>query len=305
MTQWWLATEAGGGFDVDPVEQVLDSLEGILTGLFSVLPNLLLGLAVLAGFWVAARIVRARLEPRLAAARTKSFGRVFARLTGAGIILVGVLVAVPIVFDSIDAMGVLGGLGLLGVAAGFAFQDILSNLLAGILLIMRQPFRAGDQIAVAGVQGTVQVITIRETEIRTFDGRDVFVPNKDVYQGTITVQTGQPAVRTSLLVGVSYDDDLGAARRVALDTLAGVEGIRDDPAPQALLTEFGGSSITLDLRYWTGSTQAEIRRVQDRAVEAVKAAFDDAGIDIPFDIVSLDTLPSFDRAVGAGSRATS
>lgn len=298
---WAQGNSDGGGFDLDPARQLVESLESMLAGLFGILPNLILGLVVLAAFWFAARTVRRRLEPRLTQARSPSFGRVFSRLAGAGVVLVGVLVAVPLTFPTVNALSILGGLGLLGVAAGFAFQDILSNLLSGILLILRQPFDSGDQIQVGDVTGTVQYITIRETQIRTFDGREVFVPNADVYQGAITVQTAHEAIRTSLLVGVSYEDDLGRAREVALKTLDGVDGVRDHPAPQAYYVEFGGSSINLDLRYWTASAQAEVRRVQDAVVEAIYDAFGEAGVDIPFDIITLDTLPSFDAAMAGGA----
>lgn len=286
-----LAQSAGSGdgsFDVDPVDQVVESVEGILTAVFDALPNLVLGLVVLGAFWLVARAARNRLEPRLAAARTKSFGRVFSRLAGVGIIFVGVLVALPIALPAVDPTTALGALGVLTLAAGFAFQDIASNLMSGILLIMRQPFRSGDQIEVDGIRGAVQLITIRETQIRTFDGREVYVPNADVYQNAIEVQTAHPRVRSSVLVGVGYEEDLGRAREVALATLGELEGVQGEPAPQAYYTELGASAINLDLRYWTGSAQAEIRRVQDRVVEAINTAFTAEGIDIPYDIVTVD-----------------
>ncbi|MDX1658482.1 MAG: mechanosensitive ion channel [Nitriliruptorales bacterium] len=288
---------SGSGVDVDPVDQVQGSVEGMLEGFVSALPGIGIALAILVLFWFIGRIAQRVAEPRLAKARTKSFGKVFSTLLFAGVMTIGLVIALPVAVPSLDFAGMLAGLGIVGVAAGFAFQDILSNLLAGVLLIFRQPFEAGDQIEVDGVAGTVQFITIRETQIKTFGGRLIYVPNKDVYENAIEVQTADPYVRTDLLVGVDYDTDLPRAREVAVEALKGADGVVNEPAAEAFYTEFGASSINLDLRYWTGSTQHEIRRVQGNVVEAIKAAFDDAGIDIPFDIVTLDTRESFEAVM--------
>lgn len=252
--------------------------------------------------WLFGRAIKPRLERRLQALRTPSFGRVFSSLIVFSMNLVAWLVAITMVFPSVDVAAMLGGLGLLGVAAGFAFQDILSNLLSGILLIFRQPFVTGDQIEVNGIQGTVEGITIRETQIRTFSGRLVVVPNKDVYTNAIEVQTNKPHVRTSYVLGVGYDTDLGQARELALQTLAALDLVLDDPAPQAFYTDFGASSINLDLRYWTQSRQLDIRRAQDAVTEAINTAFVEAGIDIPFDIVTLDAGDSFAQVMTGARR---
>ena len=229
---------------------------------------------------------------RLARLRTRSFGSVFSRLIAFGIGLISALFAIVVVFPSVHVGTLVGGLGVFGIAAGFAFQDILSNLLSGILLIFRQPFVSGDQITVSGVAGTVEEITIRETRIRGYDGRLYVVPNIDVYTGLIEVQTHRAAVRTSLVVGVGYDTDLAEAQRLALEVLVGIDGVLADPAPQAYWTELGASSVNLDLRYWTDPHQAEIRAVQSEVVAAVFDAYNDADIDMPFDVVTLDASDS-------------
>lgn len=293
--------EAADAIDVDPLDQILESVEAALSGFFAVLPRLLLAALVLAAFVVVGRVLRRRLEPRLAAVRTPSFGTVFATLIYAASVVLGLAVALPLAFPAVNVATMLAGLGLLGVAAGFAFQDILSNLLAGVLLIFRQPFVAGDQIEVTGIRGTVEGITIRETRIRTFDGRLVVVPNADVYTNPIEVQTDADAVRSAVVVGVAYGSDLGGARDLALEVLSAVEGVRTVPAPEAYYTAFGASAIDLDVRYWTDPRQASVRAVQDRVVDAIHGAFEAADVDIPFDIVTLDADESFAEAV-AGDR---
>ena len=185
----------------------------------------------------------------------------------------------------------LAGLGFFSVAIGFAFQDILENLLAGILLLFRQPFVGGDEIRVGDHEGTVDRITIRETVLTTFDGERVLIPNAKVYKNAVDVRTARPSRRSCFVVGVAYETDLDQARSVAVDALAEVEGVQAEPEPEALLAELAETTVDIDIRYWTLSEQHHSRIVLDRAIAAVKRAFDDAGIEMPASIVALQTGP--------------
>lgn len=285
---------------VSPAQKALESLQDLAAGFFAGAPRVGIAALVFALFLGTGKLVRRVLEPRLTRLRTPSFGRVFAALAYAGVGILGLVVALPIAFPSVSVATVLAGLGVVGLAAGFALQDILSNLVAGILLIFHQPFVSGDQVEVCDHEGSVEGIMVRETRLRTYDGRLVIIPNKDVYNNTIEVQTAFEVVRTSVTVGVSYDTNLGHARQVALDTLATLDEVLEEPAPQAYYDEFGDSSIGLDLRYWTRPQQAEVRRIRDRVVEAIYDAFNAADIDMPFTTLTLDAAPSFQEAVSGG-----
>jgi len=195
---------------------------------------------------------------------------------------------------------VLTGAGVLTIAAGFAFQDILQNLLAGILLLFRQPFRGGDQISVGDVTGTVEEINIRETVILTFDGRRVLIPNAKVYTDVIHVQTAHQAIRENFVVGIAYEADMASARRVAIEALAGVEGVVADPPPEALFVDLESSTVDLDIRFWCDSRQLEMRRTLDRAIEAVKTAFDAQGIEMPSQVIALQATSSLAAALRGG-----
>lgn len=292
-----LLTQQDTEIDIDPVAQLVEAIETAVGSFVSILPGLLLAAVVLALFVIAGKVLRRRLEPRLAEMRTPSFGRVFATLVYAGVWVLGLVVALPIAFPTLNAATVFGGVGLLGVAAGFAFQDILSNLLAGVLLILRQPFTAGDQIEVNELRGTVEGITIRETRLTTFDGRLVLIPNQDVYMSAIVVQTAYEVIRSNVIVGVAYGADLARARELALETVRGLEGVVAEPPPQAFYTELAASAVNLDVRYWSTPGQGDVRAAQDRVVEALHDAFEEEGIDIPFDIVTLDADESFANAL--------
>ncbi len=282
----------------DDLDAAQDRAEGLIDQVVDALPRVGIALAIVVVFWVCSRVVRRLLEKCFERTRPPSFAHVVPRLVGWGVLSVGFVVGVTVAFPGVDPVDVIAGLGIVSVAAGFAFQDILSNLLSGLLLIMRQPFVAGDQIEVNEIQGTVEGITIRETAINTFDGRRVLVPNKDVYQNAISIQTAHDAVRTSVIVGCSYDDDLEAAARTALEAMEETEGVLTEPAPEAFYIEFGDSTINLDLRFWSSPRQVDIRRTQHNVIVELKSAFDEAGLDIPWPIRTLDAKTSFSQAFG-------
>ncbi len=259
--------------------------------------QVLIGLAVIVGGVLAGRLLPYPLRPLLARRRSPSFAKVFSSIAGGLVVLVSLLIGVTIIFPSIDPVAVLSSLGILGIAAGFAFQDILSNLLAGVLLLMRDPFRGGDQITVDGLTGTVVEINLRETVLKTYDGRRLTIPNATVYTHPITVQTAYDTVRTSVLVGVDYSTDLPRAKSLAEEAVAAVDGVLADPAVQVYATTFGASTIDFDIRYWTAPEQAEIRRTQDAVISAVLEAYNAAGIDMPDGMMVLQGSPSLTASI--------
>ena len=295
--------EGGTGAEDESFTSATDTavaaVEDLVEGFVASIPSFLVGLVVLAVFWAIGWAVGRVLRPRLESLRGSSVAHVMTTIATGLIKFIGVLVFLAVAFPAVDVGTLVGAGGVIALAAGFAFQDIFENLMAGLLLLYRQPFEEGDVIEVNDVEGIVDVITIRETRIRRFDRQVVVVPNADVYKNAIRIQTADPAVRSSLIVGVSYADDLERAEQVALEALATVDGVEEDPAPEALYVEFGGSSINLDLRYFHGSTQAELRRVQGEVVKAVKKAFDAEGIDIPFPITTLDATDDVAEAMRA------
>ncbi|HUP73982.1 MAG TPA: mechanosensitive ion channel family protein [Acidimicrobiales bacterium] len=209
------------------------------------------------------------------------------KLAGWIFLFASVLVSLAVTFPSIRPVNLLAGLGFFSVAIGFAFQDILENTLSGVLLRFRQPFRSGDEIAVAGYEGTVEGITIRETRIRQYDGQLLLVPNRDVYKNVIRVQTSRADRLLTIVVGVAYDADLQTVRRVVLDSLRDVDTVAAEPQPEALVQQLGGSAVEIGVRFWSNSRQLNAVRARDDAISAVKAALDAAGIDIPPAIIEL------------------
>lgn len=296
-----LLAQIGDGGASDSIEEAASTLEKTWGTVVDGLPRLGIALVVFAAFWGIGRLARLVLRRRLRRRRTESFSTVFSKLAGTALATIGFFLSVTIVFPSVKPVDLLAGLGILSVAFGFAFKDILENLLAGILLLFRQPFEAGDQIRSGEWVGTVQRINIRETVLRQYDGRMVLIPNAQVYTDAVLVQTGFDLVRSSIVAGVAYETDLPRARRIAVEAMMGVEGVVADPAPEALYTEWAASTINLDLRFWTEPRQLEVRNVQSRVIEAVTAAFDEAGIEMPCSVIALQATSSFQTALGGGA----
>ncbi|MBN7785823.1 mechanosensitive ion channel family protein [Ponticoccus gilvus] len=197
--------------------------------------------------------------------------------------LLGILMALTVVFPTITPGKALTTLGLGSVAIGFAFKDTFENFLAGILILLREPFQMGDFIECEGAEGKIERITIRDTHIRQTDGQLVVVPNAQLFHNPVTVRTNQEVRRTSIVCGVAYGEDIDRARAVIYKAVREVDLVRDDVRDvQVFAMAFGASSIDFEIAWWTGSLPVDIRRSRDKVVAAIKRALDEEGIEIPF-----------------------
>jgi small-conductance mechanosensitive channel len=260
----------------------LERIEGYIAGFWWILPNLGIALVVFALFLIGAsvasravlRVFKRRSRPDLAV--------MVAGAVRWSVIGLGFLVVATIVFPSISPANLLSTLGIGSIAIGFAFKDILQNWMAGLLILLHQPFRQGDQIVVGEHEGTVEHIEARATLIKTYDGRRVIIPNSAVYTDSVTVNTAFPLRRSQYDVGIGYGDDIDRACEIILDAIRNLEGVADDPPPEAFAWEIAGSSVNIRVRWWTHSKRSDVVHAQGRVVRAMKKALSDAGIDLPF-----------------------
>ncbi len=294
----WLVTLATTAPDAG---EELDDIRATATSLYesfiAALPRLGVALGIVLVGTALARLVRWGLRRRFQRSRSPSFAEVMSRVGGVLVIVLSVLVAITVTFPSVQPVDVLASLGFFSIAIGFAFQDILGNSLAGILLLFRQPFRGGDQIELGDQRGTVESITIRETRIRTFDGELLIVPNAEVYKNRILVQTAYPEKRWAFVVGVSFDDDLDTARNAAIEAVNSIPEVLATPPPQALVVELGVSTVNIEVQFWTGSRQGDGLQARDRVIDAVKTAMDAHDISMPAEIVEVDARSSLTAAL--------
>lgn len=262
----------------------LQKLQALGNELFAALPNVVIACLVFAVFYFLARQVRSLVRRVTNVHRhTRSVGLVLARLSQGLMVMIGLLVSLTIVFPSFNASSLINLLGITSVAIGFAFRDIFQNFLAGILLLLSEPFRIGDQIVVKDFEGTVTDIQTRATTINTYDGRRVVIPNADLFTGSVTVNTAYDKRRCEYDIGIGYGDDIAEAKRLLLEAVQGVEGVLADPPPETFVSAIAGSSINIRLWWWV---QPPVRRnvllVQDKVLMAAKQTLTEHGIDIPY-----------------------
>ena len=170
------------------------------------------------------------------------------------------------------------------VATWVAGTLFAATLAFPVLLLLNEPFRLGDQIIVDKFEGTIEDITIRSTQIKTYQGERIIIPNSIVFTSPVQVLTAMPHRRTDLAIGVDYDTDLPKAIQVLRETLSDVSGVLTTPAPEVDAVGFGDSSIDLMVRFWTLPQIAQVRQTRSRVILALKQACDRAGISIPYPI---------------------
>ncbi|WP_299230985.1 mechanosensitive ion channel family protein [uncultured Halomonas sp.] len=268
------------------VPLLMGEVEQYLRGLVEAGPRLLAAVVLILVTWGMARLLGA-LVSRLArrARLRRNLIDVLAMLTHLAVWLIGLLVAITLVFPTVTPAKALTTLGLGSLAVGFAFKDIFENFLAGLLILWREPFKIGDHIAVEEheVEGLVELITVRDSHIRRTDGQRIVVPNALLFENPVIVRTDRDVRRTSIIVGIAYDEDVDTAREVIGDAVRHVDSVRDDVRDiQVFAKAFGESSVDFEVTWWTGSKPVDIRSSRDQVVAAIKRALDEHGIEIPF-----------------------
>ena len=253
----------------------------LLSGAIAFAPLLLLGVVLLALAWFAARAVR-RWDWLYSHVSDRPLVQELARqLTGGAVFLVGVLLVLEL-FDITTLVGaVLGTAGVAGLALGFAFQDIVENYLASLMLSARQPFRKGDTIKLNDHIGKVARMTMRDTVLITFDGNHVRIPNAQIFKGILTNFTLNPRRRIGFSVGLGVEESLLEARSLGIEALRSIDGVFSDPAPFMIVDELADSSVVVIFHAWFDQTTHDHLAIRSEAIRRVKVRFDQEGIEMP------------------------
>ena len=276
------------GASVSPWRRFRDEVQGSIgiaasrlgASAARMIPRALAAFAVLALFWVLAATVRALL--RLVFKRVISdltVENLLKQLAYYAIWAVGILVAADVL--GFEPGAVITGLGLTGLALGFALKDIISNFVSGIIILGLRPFEIGDEIVVGQTEGTVQRIELRATEIRTYDGRLVLVPNSELFTSRVTNNTAAPVRRAAVEVPVGYGTDLKTAEDALLRAAKAVSAVLDAPEPSVRLRQLGPTDVLMELRFWTDSRRADLLATKSSVRHAVVETFRDVGITLP------------------------
>lgn len=271
--------EPGAALDFGPA---LAEFEVLWRDSVQALPLVAVIAFVLLATWLLAYLVL-HLGRRLLRGRMPSalLTNVAAWLLAAPIILIGIYVALRIAGLTQLALTVLGGTGLAGLIIGIAFRDIAENYLASILISVRNPFRTGDRIEVAGLVGIVQRVTTRGTILMTLDGNHLQIPNSTVYKSTITNYTANPSRRMDFEVGIGYDAAVPDAQAVIGRVLADHPAVLAEPEPLVLVEALGASTVNLRAYFWFNGTRYEGLKIKSSLIRLSKRALEAADISMP------------------------
>ena len=208
------------------------------------------------------------------------------------IIGTGVFVALEVLQLHKAVTSFLAGAGIIGLALGFAFQDITANFISGIILSIRKPFTIGDIIESQGVFGIVKHLDLRYTIIKTPKGQSVSIPNRKVFQEKFTkFSTG--IRRIDLQVGVGYESNLEKVESIATSTIQNLQVVNNQKPVKLYFLNFGASSIDFVIQYWISEhSQQSYLLAKSEGIKAIKKAFDRNNINIPFPIRTLDISPN-------------
>ena len=276
------AKDAPQKIDLDP-GAALERVDSWVDGAMALLPNIMVAIVIFVIFWFVGKLVKSLIYKQSSRRERDNLGEVLGGFVRWVIIVMGFLLAATVVIPSLKPGDLIAGLGVSSVAIGFAFKDILQNWLAGLLILLRQPFHVGDQISVDGHEGTVERIETRATIIKTYDGQRIVVPNSDIYTNSVLVRTAHEKRRSEYDIGIGYGDNVENACEVIVKTLQSVEGVETDPAPEALPWDLAASWVTVRARWWTDSRRTNVAHVHSRVIMAMKNALDTAEIDMPFE----------------------
>ena len=279
------------GDKVNEYQTMVSSANHLLQQMISRIPYLVIASLVFVIFWVLSIFFKKAVTRILGSRKLhQNLVTVFRRVGSALILFLGFMVAMIIAVPSFTPGKLIGALGIGSVAIGFAFKDIFQNLLSGILLLLSEPFRIGDQIISGNFEGTVEDIQIRATTIRTYDGRKVVIPNSQLYTSTMTVNTAYSQRRLEFDVGIGYENNIIDAQRVILSVLKAAPTVSKLAEPSVIATALADSSVVLRVRWFIDDgTQTNRVASINEVIILVKEALEEANISIPFPVTTLDT----------------
>ncbi len=255
--------------------------EQLQTAALAAVPRIVAAVLVFLLFWLVLRLTQPAVRAALQRAR---FVDALIKLMVDGVyrgtlLTLGLVMAVSQLGVNVSA--VLAGIGVVGIAVGFAAQETVANMIAGFLIFWDRPFVIGDFITTQDLYGEVREITLRTTRIRTNENTYVVIPNKQVIGDTLVNHSMYGETRVNVPIGIAYKERIAEAREVILAAIRNVDGVMPQPEPDVVALSMGDSSVNLMVRVWIDEARDE-RPVFHRVMEASKVALDAAGIEIPY-----------------------
>lgn len=272
------------------LERVIEKLESWYTEGLAMLPNIAVAVVVLVLFaFIAKGVSKGIRKVSKRITHHNQLASLFATFGHLFILGLGVFIALEVLDLEKAVTSLLAGVGIVGLALGFAFRDGAANLMSGVIMAVQRPFRPGDIVETQDYFGVVERVELRSTTLRLMTGELVRIPNRLVFENALTNFTERKRRRVDLSVGVAYGDDLAKAKELTEQAVGDIEHrIQGEPV-EVFFTGFGDSSIDMTVRFWISySSQKDYLRARSEAIMAIKSLYDEAGITIPFPIRTLD-----------------
>lgn len=256
----------------------------------NMLPNFVVAVIALLLFYFLARLVVSILSKTLFRfSHNVAVNKLIASLTRITIMTVGLFVALGILDLDKTVTSLLAGVGIMGLAIGFAFKDAIANFISGIYITLKSTVNVGDIIEFGGHFGTVKSIGLRAIKIVTFQGQEVVIPNRLIFEDVYKHFTIYKERRIDLNVGISYGENLQKVEDVTLAAIRSIDYLKKDKPVDFYYQEFGDSSINFIIRYWVNFTkQTDYLKALHDGIKNIKKAYDENDITIPFPIRTLD-----------------
>lgn len=287
----------------DNVSTVYQGLKMQIRNLIKALPLLLVGIVVFGvvawfGSWLSNRKkLWQRLTPN------PFISELLSQTVKVIFIIFGLILALSLIGAETILGTLLGGAGVIGIAVGFAVKDSIENYIASLLLSIRQPFRARDQILINDKEGIVVRLTSRATILMTLDGNQLRIPNAEVFKATILNYTKNPERRFTFELGVDANDDPLAAIKVGLDAIHTLDFVLEKPKSIAVITNVGDSNILLEFQVWVNQSETDFFKARSIAIRETKHALENEGFSLPEPIYRLRFNEKVEKALELGQGA--
>lgn len=254
------------------------------------LPNFILALVVFFIIMISSRVIKKLLGKVLEkVGSSKAVNQLIMNIYSLAIFSIGLIVALGIMNLDTAVGSILTGAGIVGFILGFAFQDIIANMFSGAIIAIRKPFTVDDIIETNDHFGKVLSIRLINTEIHDLGGNIVLIPSREILRTGLVNYTSTGLKRITLPVGISYGEDLERVRDITLNAITPLKQILKDKEIEFYYTDFGDSSINFELRFWIKyNSEPDVKLIRSDAILAIKKAYDQKGITIPFPIRTLD-----------------
>lgn len=272
-----------------PWEHIATKLESWSDTALEMLPNLAVAIVVILVFSLLGRLAVRAARPALdRVSRHKQLHGLALATLKVAIGLTGVFIALVVLDLDGTVTSLLAGVGVIGIALGFAFQDIAANFMAGIILAIREPFKEGDVCAIGSFEGNIERLDLRATVGRTYQGQIVHIPNKEVLGSNIENFHTSGERRIEVDVSVSYGDDLDEVEDAAREALGQVTERDESKDVEVWFTAFGESAVVLSARVWIRQPDQSFLLTRSQMIKGLRRTFAGRGLTIPFPIRSLD-----------------